>query len=428
LSIAVLPRRQWLPLVTAAAIVLALLQGSCQAPRPPIAIHNLAEAYVRLTLQFAQHRPNLVEGWRGPDTWVPGPRVPVQTLRDSLNQLLLQAEDPRLGRLDSTETPRVGYLRGQLRALGLVARRLLGESLRVEEEVRLAFGVPLPPLDQRQIARSRAALDNELRGAGSIEERYRRFRRAFIVPADRFDGALDTALAICRERSAFLRLPADERIKIVFDPTIEWEAFARYLGDHLTVITFAARSGHDVAGLLHAVCHETYAGHHAQHVMIDDALARGRGWTEFELTPGFGPHLMIAEGAAEIGAELALPADVRRDAYARMLASAGLAPSEAARLARVETLASDLEPAVASIIARYLDNDASREATMDALAHEALVPAPERLLSFAERQRTTALAYRVGKAAVAEVIGKVPESDRWRRLRDLFTLRPFVLE
>jgi hypothetical protein len=149
---------------------------------------------------------------------------------------------------------------------------------------------------------------------------------------------------------------------------------------------------------------------------------------EFELTPGFGPHLMIAEGAAEVGAGLALPQDVRRDAYARILAAAGLASSEAPRLARVETLASDLEPAVGSIIASYLDNETSREETMAALAREALVPAPDRLLSFAERQRTTALAYPVGKAAVAQVIGRVSENDRWRRLRDLFTLQPFVLE
>src|SRR5688572_10046867 len=136
LSIAVLGRSRRLPLVAAPAIVVALLHGSCTAAPPPIAVHELAEAYVRVTLQFAQHRPNLVEGWRGPPSWAPGPRLPVATLRDSLNQLLAQAEDPQLGNVDSTEAPRVAYLRGQLRALRLVARRLLGESFRFEEEVR----------------------------------------------------------------------------------------------------------------------------------------------------------------------------------------------------------------------------------------------------------------------------------------------------
>ena len=416
-----------MPLVAAPAILVALLHGSCTAAPPPIAVHELAEAYVRITLQFAQHRPNLVEGWRGPQSWAPGPRLPVATLRDSLNQLLAQAEDPQLGNVDSTEAPRVAYLRGQLRALRLVARRLLGESFRFEEEVRLAFGMPLPRVDQRRLATSRAALDDELRGTGPIEDRYRVFRSGFIVPADRLDRALDTALAICRERSALL-LPPDERVQIAFDSAIEWTAFARYLGDHLTVVTFATRSDHDVAGLLHAVCHETYAGHHAQHLLIDDALVRGRGWMEFELTPGFGPHLMIAEGAAETGADLALPHDVRLEAYARLLTAAGLPPSEAPRLARVERLASDLEPAVPSIVARYLDNEASRDETTMALAREVFLPAPERFLAFAERQRTAALVHPIGKAVLSDVIGRVPESERWRRLRDIFTLQPFALE
>ena len=78
--------------------------------------------------------------------------------------------------------------------------------------------------------------------------------------------------------------------------------------------------------------------------------------------------------------------------------AAGLPSSDAPRLARVETLASDLEPAVPSIVARYLDNDASRDETATALARDALLPSPERFLSFAERQRTAALVHPIGKA------------------------------
>jgi hypothetical protein len=225
-----------------------------------------------------------------------------------------------------------------------------------------------------------------------------------------------------------LLLPPDERVQLAFDPALEWNAFARYLGNHVTVVTFATRSDHDVAGLLHAVCHETYAGHHAQHVLIDDALVRGRGWMEFELTPGFGPHLMIGEGAAEAGTDLALPQDARLEAYARLLTAAGLPSSEAPRLARVETLASGLESTVPSIVARYLDNEASRDETAKALAGEAFLPTPERFLAFAERQRSAALVHPIGKAVVSEVIRRVPESERWRRLRDIFTLQPFALE
>ena len=55
--------------------LLAALTVSGCAP-PPVAIDAIAEGYVRVSLQLAQHDPSLVEDWRGPDSWRPGPREP----------------------------------------------------------------------------------------------------------------------------------------------------------------------------------------------------------------------------------------------------------------------------------------------------------------------------------------------------------------
>ena len=166
-----------------------------------------------------------------------------------------------------------------------------------------------------------------------------------------------------------------------------------------------------------------------QHVLVDDALVKGRAWLEFQLTPAFGPHLLIAEGAAETAVDLALPERTRAAIYRdELLPLAGLPVRDAQRLARIESLAMALEALVPGILQRYLDNAATTEATITALEQEALVSSPERFLAFAERHRSNAVVYPMGKAIVGAWVARAPQEQQWRQLQSLFTLKPFALE
>jgi hypothetical protein len=402
------------------------------ARRPPAAtLHELAEQYVRVTLQLAQHRPTLVDAWTGPADWQPGPRVPVTELRVVVDDLLAQTEDLQARRFDPTDAPRVAYLQGQMRALSLVTRRLLGESTGFADEARIDFGRPLPAANTDAVARARARLEQELEGKGTLEQRYTAFRRQFVVDRDRGETVLRAAIDACRAAtSAHMVLPPDERISLTFDEAIEWDAYARYRGGHETLVIIGSTGGHDVAALLQLACHETYAGHHAQHILIDDALVKGRGWLEFHLTPSFGPHRLISEGAAEAGVHLALPEEARARIYRdHLLPIAGLPVREAGRLARVESLAAALDAGIPDTIGRYLDHQLSREEAVERLATEALISSPERFLAFAERHRVGAVVYPVGKTIVSAWVsaGATPD-EQWRRLQDLFTRTPFALD
>jgi hypothetical protein len=418
-------------LATLIAVAGSLLPAACSRRPAAATLHELAEQYVRVTLQLAQHRPNLVDAWTGPADWQPGRRIPVAELRVVVDGLVARADDLRTSRFDPTDAPRVAYLQGQMRALSLVTRRLLGDTTTFSEEARTDFGRPLPTTDEEAMTRARTALDLELEGDGPLEHRYTAFRRQFVVDRRRGKAVFGAAIDACRAAtSAHLVLPPDERIALAFDEAIEWDAYARYRGAHETLLTIGGASEHDVAALLHMACHETYAGHHAQHILIDDALVKGRGWMEFHLTPSFGPHRLISEGAAEAGVGLALPEAARARIYReRLLPLAGLPVREAERLARVETLASSLEASLPDTIGRYLDNQASAEETVSRLATQALISSPERFLALAERHRVGAVVYPVGKAVVsAWVAGGSTADEQWRRLQDLFTRRPFALD
>lgn len=424
-------RVQWVRCGAQVLACVGVVASACAPRQPAPTLHALAEDYVRITLQIAQHRPALVDAWTGPAAWQPGSRVPVADLRPALDSLIGRADTLRAADFDPTEAPRLVYLRGQLRALPIVVRRLLGESPGFSEEVRLAFGRDLPAVDGAALIAARAALSDELPGSEPLANRYLAFRRQFLIPAQHAARVLSAAIGACRRATMpHVALPPDERVDVVFDDSIGWDAYARYAGGHRTILTVAPSGEHDVAALLHTACHETYAGHHMQHVLVDDALVKGRGWVEFQLTPAFGPHLLIAEGAAETAVDLALPESARAAIYRdELLPLAGLPVRDADRLARIETLALTLEAAIPRIVQRYLDNAASAEATVDALQQEALVSSPERFLAFAERQRAGAVAYPVGKAVVSEWIARRATGDnRWRRLQGLFTLEPFTLE
>lgn len=382
----------------------------------------IAEGYVRVALQLAQHDPGLIEDWRGPDSWRPGPRQPVAPL---LKQIETLQQDLR-AHSDPVTADRRGYLAAQLAALRFSAQRLLGQSGTFDHEAEKAFGHKPSPAPATRLESGRAALARELPGSGSLVDRYAAFKKSQTVDPSKAEPLLKAALAACRAATiASLTLPDGETVELAFVDDSPWDAFAHYLGGHRTKITFNRRASVDVSRVLRLACHEGYPGHHVQFMLIDDELVSRRGWREFELVPAFGRHLLVTEGAAEAGAEMALPIQSRIAVYRDVLLPiAGLPPRDAARIARVEQLVWSLEPAAIEIIRGYLDHTLSQSAAIDRLRSEALTLEPEALLAFAERRRTGVLAYPEGREAIWRTIGH----DDLKGIRSLFVEHPFAVQ
>jgi hypothetical protein len=404
------------------AHAIAAVALSCGCAQAAPSLDTIAEGYVRVTLQLAQHNPELIEDWRGPASWRPGPRQPVAPL---LQRITTLQQNLRLHSDRATEDRR-GYLAAQLAALELSAQRLLGQSAPFDDEAERAFGRRPATAPAARLEATRAALARELPGQGSLVERYEAFKKRQTVDVSKAEPLMRAALAACRTVTASaLALPGDESIELAFADGSPWDAFAQYLGDHRTRITFNRRAAVDVSRVLRLACHEGYPGHHVQFMLIDDELARRRGWHEFELTPAFGRHLLVTEGAAEAGAEMAFPFDARVAVYRDVLLPiAGLPPQDAAQLARVDQLVWSLEPAAIGIIRGYLDNTLTQAVAIDRLRIEALTLDPEALLAFAERRRTKVLAYAEGRDAIWRTIGR----DNLKALHALFVEHPFAVK
>jgi len=402
-----------------------LLTIACGAP-PTRTLDDIARGYVRAALSLAQHQPSLVEAWRGDEAWRPGPRVPVAETRKDIATLILDLMAANRGEASPEHRARGDYLRRQLDALDLAARRLLGERTAFAEEIVAAYGRPLPRADSDRLQGARSALSRLLPGTGTLGARQAAFRESVTIPRGHEADVLGAALDACRARTReHIELPAQESVDLRVGVDSEWDGFARFQGGQRSVVEVSGRSPLDVSRALRLACHEGYPGHHVQHLLLDLAATRHR--PELLLQPAFGPHLLIAEGAAEVGADLAFPAEERARLYREvLLPRAGLPRDRATTLVAVETEVFALERAIPAIVAAYLDSRLSREGAIEALANDAAVMEPESLLAFAERQRTRVVAYVLGRQAVDEWLTQ-REGDPWMHLASLFGTAPFIL-
>jgi len=378
--------RRWTHVLIAMALV------GCA--RPPVTFDAVAEGYVRVSLQLAQHDATLVEGWRGTDAWRPGPRIPVASVLDRIEALrreLDRAPAPQGSRA------RRDYLAGQLRALHFSARRLLGESAGIDDQASDEFGVAFSRVDPARIAAVHADIDEALAGPGPLADRFQRLKAGTIIPADRRQSVMKAALAACRGRAtAVLPLPATERVTLAFSRGLGWDGYARYAGGHRTNIEINDDAPLDLSRAIRLACHEGYPGHHVQNLLIDEL-----SWPELELSPGFGPHLLFTEGAAEAGTDLAI-SETERVSLIRgqLMPLAGLPVQLAGTLVHVESLVGELLPVVTDVARQYLDGRLSRERALERLRNEALVSNPDGTLALIERRRARALVYGEGRLIV----------------------------
>src|SRR5688572_19367889 len=166
------------------ALCLTALLPAFSCTVGPATFEAIAEGYVRASLKLAQHDPSLVEDWRGPESWRPGPRQPVAQLLEEIGELERQLVAERSGLSSGPEYARGRHLAAQLNALRFAAERQLGRAASIDDQAREEFAVTFPPLDQAAIARAHDALNRLLPGDRPLAARLDGLRRSTIVPAE----------------------------------------------------------------------------------------------------------------------------------------------------------------------------------------------------------------------------------------------------
>ncbi len=408
------------------------------AQQPPMdAYRSVAEQYVKLVLAVGQHDADYVDAFYGPPEW----RKEAEATKVSLDAIDQQAAAletavaavliaPREARDRELWALRRQYLVRQVAALRARVAMLKGRKFTFDEESVALYDAVAPTKTEAEFELVLKQLEAKLPGAGTLIDRYDRFKQAFVIPTAKVDRVFQEAIRACRERTgSFVALPPGERFTVEYVTGKSWSGYNWYQGDYKSLIQVNTDLPIYVDRAIDLACHEGYPGHHVYNVLLEKNLVRDRGWVEFSVYPLFSPQSLIAEGTANFGIEVAFPRTDRLEFERSVIFPAAQLKSEmATAYYDVLALVERLSYAGNEAARRYLNGQIDARAVADWLERYGLYSRPraEQRVRFIDQYRSYVINYNLGKDMVAEHVeagGGTPDdpAKRWDEFAKLIS-------
>jgi hypothetical protein len=410
--------------------LLLLLTGCVSASPAGESLDSIARDYVKLQLAIGEKEEGYIDAYYGPAQW----QAEAKTATHALPELAARAGTLAVrlrsladSRLEPIERRRRDFLLAQLRAASTRLRMMQGEKLAFADEAEGLFGVrpELKPLSAYDPVLAR--LERLVPGTGALADRVDALQERFIVPKDRLEPVMRAAIAECRRRTLeHIALPANERFTLEFVTGKSWGGYNWYKGDANSLIQVNTDLPTRIGRAVDLGCHEGYPGHHVYNMLLEDKLAKGRGWVEYTIYPLYSPQSFIAEGSANYGIELAFPGDEQLAFESRTLYPlAGLSPAGAARYLELQHAMRDLAGARFTIAADYLDGRITRASAVELTRKYQLVsPArADKSVAFIDQYRSYVINYGLGQdmaRAYVEGAGADPAA-RWAAMEKILS-------
>jgi hypothetical protein len=304
------------------------------------------EAYVQLALRMEKAFPGFVDGYYGP----PALKAQVELEQEWPARQLLQAAIDLLDALPSQgfAPSRSVYLHKQVTAMTAICRKLTGETLTLDEEVRLCFDIVPEWTPEAHFEEAVALYEQALPGHGAVADRLNDRRSRFELKGPQSGPLLQALMTkvtaeVRRRTLAFVDLPEGEGVETRTVTDQPWGAYNWYLGGYRSLIEFNVDLPTNLSGLIDVMAHEGYPGHHTEHVLKEHLLYRGQGYLESSILLINTPECVISEGIATLAADMIFPsAEARewlgREVYAPAGIDTAAAPGDYSLMSRAAEL------------------------------------------------------------------------------------------
>lgn len=409
---------------------LLLLAGCVSAGPARESLDSIARDYVKLQLAIGEKEEGYVDAYYGPPEWQAeaklGPATPAAlTQRAAVLTVRLRSLGDH--RLDPMERRRRDFLLAQLKAASIRLGMMQGVKLPFADEAEGLFGVRprLEPLSAYDPILAR--IERLVPGSGNLTDRVDAFQERFTIPRARLEPVMRAAIAECRRRTTeHIALPANERFTLEFVTGKSWGGYNWYKGDSNSLIQVNTDLPVRIGRAVDLGCHEGYPGHHVYNMLLEQKLAKARGWVEYTIYPLYSPQSFIAEGSANYGIELAFPGDEQLAFETRTLYPlAGLPPAGAARYLALRDTIQELAGARFTIAADYLDGRIDRAKAVELTGKYQLYSKDraEKSVAFVDQYRSYVINYGLGMDYVrkhVESVGETPER-RWAAMESLLS-------
>lgn len=397
---------------------------------PAISIGQISDAYIRLTLEAGTHEAEYVDAYYGPAELQAVARANPRTLAQLVAQArsLTASIDSALPAIRTeADRRRALALRGMLVAAETRLQMLQGRKFNFDDEAKGQFAtVPaLQPLGHYDAILKQ--LETLIPGEGALPQRVDAFNEKYTIPKERLAVVFDAAIAECKRRTArHIKLPAGETFTMEFVTGKPWSGYNYYKGGYKSLIQINTDLPIRISRAVDLGCHEGYPGHHVLNLMVEERLARGKGWKEYEVNPLYSPTSVLSEGSANYGIDLAFPS-AERLAFERdvLYPLAGLDPQSAEAYWKMQQMTEALSGARLTIAKMYLDGEVSRPEALE-LTQKYLLLSParaEQSVGFTDHYRSYVINYGWGKDLVRGYVerGNPDEKTRWQRMEKILS-------
>jgi hypothetical protein len=412
-------------------LLAAFLVAGCVSAGPARETLDLiARDYVKLQLAIGEKEEGYIDAYYGPPEWQAQAKTSAETpagLTQRAGVLTVRLKSLRDDRLDPMERRRRDFLLAQLKAASTRLAMMQGAKYPFADEAEALFGVRpgLKPLSAYDPVLDR--IERLVPGKGPLADRVDAFQERFTIPKDRLEPVMRAAIAECRRRTAgHIALSANERFTLEFVTGKSWGGYNWYKGDSSSLIQINTDLPVRIGRAVDLGCHEGYPGHHVYNMLLEQKLAKARGWVEFTLYPLYSPQSFIAEGSANYGIELAFPRDEQLEFETRILYPlAGLPAASAPQYLALQRATQNLAGARFTIAADYLDGRISRARAVELTRkYQLYSPArAEKSVAFIDQYRSYVINYGLGLDMVRSAVERAGPDPRtrWARMEKLLS-------
>ncbi|MFO7526582.1 MAG: hypothetical protein R6W68_14105 [Ignavibacteriaceae bacterium] len=403
-------------------------------------MNKIAEDYVKLVLKIGVYDADFVDAYFGPEEWKPAEdsakvdSVVVDDLNNEIDRLLNELEQLAQFKADKMQTLRYRYLYKQLLAAKTRVMMLRGVELPFDQETTALYDVQVSSHTNEYFQNIIDELDKILPGQGSVDERLLSFKSAFIIPEDKIDNVFNAAIEECRKRTLQqIKLPANENFTVEYVNNKPWGAYNWYKGKSFSLIQVNTDLPIYIDRAVDLAAHEGYPGHHVYNALLENKLAKERGWVEFTVYALFSPQSLIAEGTANYGIDVAFPGNSRIEFEKDVLFPlAGINPDDTELYYKVIDLQGKLNYSSIEAARNYLDSNWTKDETVEWLQRYGLRSEENaiRNITFFDKYRSYIINYSYGLDLVRAYIernGGTADNPvkRWRLFEDLLS-KPFT--
>ncbi len=330
-------------------------------------------------------------------------------------------------------------------ALRTQAEALAGADSPYLEHVERCFQWAPLRRDEAVFDAAAAAMDELLPGRQPLADRLQAWDDRFTIPGERLADVLAWLVARFRTRAlALFPVPDGEDLRIRMVRDQPWTGYNWYDGGRRSRFDLNTDLPARAAELIHVAAHETYPGHHLEHVTKEAELVDRLHRMESSILLINTPECLISEGLADLGHRFASPPNEEVGLLVELYERAGLdvaADPIAARDAAATTVAlaplrrTMSESRVNAALLRHADGATHDDvlAWLERIGRFAPATAAKRL-EFIEHPlwRTYVFVYHEGEALLRRWLEAAPEADRAARfgrlLREQLTPRAIAAE